>query len=120
MVAECHRVRHEVNPATVVYREEALHNCRPEIEPVATSETDPLEVPDARTAAQARVQVTFHPNAPVGVMLAISLGSPAESGRALRLAGHSQIKEVNCPQIVLLKVKGPQRHNNAQTGTRVR
>jgi hypothetical protein len=100
VVVECHQARHDVNPATIVYRKQALHNYRREIEPIATLETGLLEVPAARNVTQAHVRVTFHPNGPAGAMPAISLGSPAESGLALLSAGHSQIKKANSAQIV--------------------
>jgi hypothetical protein len=52
VAAECHRVRPEVNPTTVVHlREEAQHNYRPEIEWVATSEVGLRKFPLAMKAA---------------------------------------------------------------------
>ncbi len=51
VAAECHPVQSEVNPARVVHRwEEALHNYRPEIEYVATSEIEPRKFPLAMKA----------------------------------------------------------------------
>jgi hypothetical protein len=87
VAAECHRVRPEFNPATVVHLwEEALHNYRPEIEWVATSEIDPRKFPLAMKAAQEHVEVMFHPNVRVGAMPAIFSASPAGSRPALRSA----------------------------------
>jgi hypothetical protein len=52
VAAECHPVRPEVNPATVVHLwGEALHNYRPEIERIATPEIDPRKFPLAMKAA---------------------------------------------------------------------
>jgi hypothetical protein len=121
VAAESHRVRPEVNPATVVQLwEEALHNYRPEIEWDATSEIDPRKFPLAMKPAWEHVQVMFHPNARVGVMPAIFSASPAGSGPALRSAGQPQITLVNSPRIVLAAVNSPLLLTNAQIGARVR
>jgi hypothetical protein len=113
VAVECHRLQPEVNPATVVHRwEEALHNCRPEIEP--------RNFPLAMKAVNEHVQVMFHPNARIGATLAISSASPAGSGPALRSAGPPQITLANSRRIVLAAVNGPLLHSNARIGARVR
>jgi hypothetical protein len=87
VAAECHRVRPEVNPATVVHLwEEALHSCHPAIGRVVTSEIDPRKFPLAMKAAQEHVKVMLLPNVRVGAMPAIFSASPAGSRPALRSA----------------------------------
>jgi hypothetical protein len=113
VAAECRPVRPEANPAPVVNRwEEALHNCRLEIEP--------RKFPLAMKAPDEHVQVMFHPNARIGATLAISSASPAGSGPAPRSAGQPQITLANSQRIVLGAVNGPLLHSNARIGTRVR
>jgi hypothetical protein len=121
VAAECHRVQPESNPAMAVHRwEEALHNYRPEIAWVATSEIDPRKFPLAMKAVHERVPLTFHPNARVGAMQAIFSASPAGSGLALRLAGQSRIAPVNFRRIVLAAVNDPLLRINVQIGARAR
>ena len=113
VAAECHRVQPEVNPGAVVHRrEEALHNCPPEI--------GHRKFPLAMKPAHGHVPVIFHPSASAEAMPAIFWASPAGSELALPLARQPQIGLINFLQIVLAVVNSRFLLSNVQIGTRAR
>jgi hypothetical protein len=121
VVAECHRVRLEFNPAANVQRwEEAQRSCPLAIDRVETSEVGPHNSPLAVKAAQEQIEVIFHLDVRVEAMPAIFSEWPAGSRLVLCSTRQSQIDLINFRRIVLVAVNSRLLPSNARIGAGAR